>query len=90
MDRAAFEAELAREGRQVVCVTMPPNKLNPEHAHDFDARVMVVEGEMTVAFADRTITCRSGDSFMVQPGQRHSEQAGPQGATYVAGRRTTA
>lgn len=86
MDRAAFEAELQREGRQLVTVSMQPGQVNPEHAHDFDARLMVVAGEMTVDFGDRRNTYTCGDTFRVSLGHRHSEQAGPDGATYVAGR----
>ena len=46
MDRTAFEAELQRDGYQVVTNTMQPGAINPEHAHDFDARLLVVAGEM--------------------------------------------
>lgn len=86
MDRAAFEAELQREGRQVVTVTMQPNQVNPEHAHDFDARLMVVAGAMTIDCGDQRTTYNAGDTFSMQLGRRHSELAGPAGATYVAGR----
>lgn len=86
MDRAAFEAELQHEGRQVVTVTMQPNQINPEHAHDFEARLMVVAGEMAVDYGDRRQSYRSGDTFTMPLGHRHSEHAGPAGATYVAGR----
>ncbi|HTW69335.1 MAG TPA: cupin domain-containing protein [Acetobacteraceae bacterium] len=88
MDRTAFEAELQREGRQVVTVTMQPDQVKPEHAHDFEARVMVVAGEMTVDCGDECHRFGEGDSFTVQLGRRHSEIAGPAGATYIAGRLT--
>jgi quercetin dioxygenase-like cupin family protein len=86
MDRAAFEAELQREGRQVVTVTMQPGQVNPEHAHDFEARLMVVAGEMTVDYGDSRKTYGTGETFIMPLGHRHSEHAGPHGATYVAGR----
>lgn len=86
MERSAFEAELHREGRQVVTITMQPNQLNPEHAHDFEARLMVVAGAMTVDYGDHHTTYSEGDTFTMQLGRRHSERAGPAGATYVAGR----
>jgi quercetin dioxygenase-like cupin family protein len=86
MDRTAFEAELQREGRQVVTVTMQPDQVNPEHAHDFQARLMVVAGAMTVDYGDERHTYKEGDTFAVQLGRRHAEHAGPAGATYVAGR----
>ena len=86
MDRTAFEAELRHEGRQVVAVTMQPNQVNPEHAHDFEARLMIVDGEMTVDYGDRRQTYATGDTFTMPLGRRHAEHAGPAGATYVAGR----
>ena len=39
MDRTAFEAELQSDGYQVVVDTMQPGAINPEHKHDFDARL---------------------------------------------------
>ena len=87
MDRTAFEAELQQDGYQVVVNTMQPGAINPEHAHDFDARLMVVAGEMTIVVGDQRNTYRIGDTFSMTHGCRHSELAGPEGATYVAGRR---
>jgi quercetin dioxygenase-like cupin family protein len=88
MDRTAFEAELQRDGYQVVVNTMQSGAINPEHAHDFDARLLVVAGEMTVVVGDERNTYRVGETFSMTNGCRHSEHAGPEGATYVAGRRT--
>ena len=48
MERSKFEAELQRDGYQVVVNTMQPGAINPEHQHDFDARLLVVDGEMTI------------------------------------------
>lgn len=86
MDRTAFEAELRRENRQIVTVTMHPGQVNPTHVHDFEARVMVIAGSMTVDYGDHSTTCHEGDTLTVQPGRSHAELAGPAGATYVAGR----
>ena len=87
MDRTAFEAELQRDGYQIVTNTMPPGAINPEHAHDFDARLLVVSGEMTIVVGDQRNTYRAGETFNVIHGCRHAEQAGLEGATYFAGRR---
>ncbi len=87
MDRTAFEAELQREGYRVVVNSMPPDAINPEHAHEFDARLLVIAGEMTIALGSQRNTYRAGDTFSMTHGCRHSEQAGPEGVTYVAGRR---
>ena len=90
MDRTAFEAELQRDGYQIVQNTMQPGVINPEHAHDFDARLMVVAGEMTIVVGDKRSTYQIGDTFSMTHGCRHAEHAGPNGATYVAGRRAPA
>jgi quercetin dioxygenase-like cupin family protein len=87
MDRTTFEAELQRDGYQIITNTMQPGAINPEHAHDFDARLLVVAGEMTIVVGDQRNTYNVGQTFSMTHGCRHSEHAGPEGATYVAGRR---
>lgn len=66
---------------------MEPNTTNPEHAHDFDARVMVVAGEMTLDRDGASRAYSPGETFEITHGHRHAEIAGLDGATYVAGRR---
>jgi quercetin dioxygenase-like cupin family protein len=91
MDRAGFEAALSRDGYQIVTNTMQPNAVNAEHAHGFDARLLVVAGAMTIARdGAETRTYRTWDTFEMPAGTRHSETAGADGATYVAGRRQPA
>jgi quercetin dioxygenase-like cupin family protein len=91
MDRATFEATLTQEGFEIVSISMQPDKVNPEHVHPFDARVMVVEGAMTVDREDTGArTFQPGEWFELQAGCRHSETAGGAGASYVAGRRLPA
>ena len=90
MERTEFEAALQRDGYQVVVNTMQPGAINPEHAHDFDARLLVVAGEMTILAEGQRNTYKVGDTFSMTNGCRHSEHAGPDGATYVAGRRKPA
>ena len=91
MDRNTFEAGLKREGFEIVTNTMQPGVLNPEHAHSFDARLLVVDGAMTIIRDGApTRTYQVGETFEMPAGCRHSETAGPAGATYVAGRRAPA
>lgn len=87
MDRLAFEAELRREGYQVVNSGLQPNVINPDHAHDFDVRVMVLGGEITVTRAGRPETFRAGDTCGFPAGTVHAEHVGPEGVAYVVGRR---
>ncbi len=88
MDRTTFEAELRVQGyAEVVGRRMDANAVNPEHAHEFDAKLLILEGAMTIASEGQERTYRAGDSFSMTAGCRHAEQAGPDGAHYLAGRR---
>jgi quercetin dioxygenase-like cupin family protein len=91
MDRATFETTLTADGFEIVSITMKPDAVNPEHVHPFDARVMVIDGAMTVDREDTGArTFQVGESFELHAVCRHSEAAGAVGATYVAGRRLPA
>jgi quercetin dioxygenase-like cupin family protein len=88
MERTAFETELRAQGYgEVVDRRMEANALNPEHAHEFDARLLVLEGAMTIASEGKERVYRAGDTFEMSAGCRHSEQCGTEGARYLAGRR---
>ena len=88
MNRMEFESEVRAQGYlEIIDRSMPANHTNPEHAHDFDARLFVLEGEMSIARDGRERTYRAGDSFEVSAGSRHAERSGPEGVRYLAGRR---
>ena len=88
MNRVDFETELDAQGyREVVDRRMQAGDVNPEHAHEFDARLRVLEGEMTVVCDGEERTYLAGDTFAMSAGRRHTERSGPDGVRYLAGRR---
>lgn len=88
MDRAVFESELREQGyAEVVDRRMAAGSLNPEHVHEFDAFLLVLEGAMTITSEGSERTYCAGDTFTMTAGCRHAEQSGPEGARYLAGRR---
>ena len=88
MDTAGFEAALKRDGfLEIVTKSMDPNVSLEEHTHPYDVRAMVLEGEVTLRFDGKVQTCRPGDSLTMAAGCAHSESYGPQGVTYIVGRR---
>jgi quercetin dioxygenase-like cupin family protein len=88
MNQADFEKKLKAEGYgEMVDRTMEANHFNPEHAHEFDACVLLVDGEMTIARNGKPETFRAGDTCTLAAGTLHTEQCGPAGAHYLAGRR---
>src|SRR5215469_9560027 len=87
MKESDFEADLRREGYQIFYGGLQAGTVNPDHAHDWDARVMVIGGEITLARDGKAETFRAGDCCAVAAGEIHSEHVGPQGVAYIAGRR---
>jgi len=88
VDVAAFEARLREEGYEVSTKTVEPSKVVSDHTHDFDVLALVTEGEITLAFEGKTERYRVGDHFALPRGCTHGELIGPDGVTFLVGRRT--
>ena len=87
MNADQFTRELMRDGFEPATRTMDPNVINATHAHPFEVRALMLAGELTLRFEGQTQVCRAGDVFTMRAGCEHDERFGPEGATYVAGRR---
>ena len=87
MDRTEFEAELRRDGFRPVYASLRPNLKDPNHCHDFDARLFVLGGEITITRDNKPETFRAGQCCEVPAGSMHSELVGPEGVAYLSGRR---
>jgi quercetin dioxygenase-like cupin family protein len=87
MNYQEFESELQREGYRVVNTSQVPNKRVENHCHDFDAKALVLGGEITLTRDNKAETFRAGQCFMVPAGCMHAEQVGPEGVAFLSGRR---
>jgi quercetin dioxygenase-like cupin family protein len=87
MNQSEFEADLKREGYKVFYGGLRAGHMNPDHAHEFHARVMVIGGEITITRNGKAETFGVGDSCAVAAGEMHAESVGPQGVAYIAGDR---
>ena len=87
MNQSEFEADIRREGYSIFYGGLKAGVVNADHAHEWDARVMVIGGEITLIRGGKPYTFRAGDSCAVPAGEMHGEQVGPEGVAYVAGRR---
>lgn len=88
MDQATFIEQLAREGFQ------PPVLVEREalgsleaHAHPFEAKALVIEGELRIRTATGERCYGAGEVFHLAAHEPHSEVFGAQGVRYLAGRR---
>jgi quercetin dioxygenase-like cupin family protein len=87
MDRLEFEAELRRDGYRIVNSSIKPNLVAPNHCHDFDAKALVLGGEITITHDNSPSTYRPGQCFEVPAGCMHAEHVGPEGVALLSGRR---
>ncbi|HEY7541186.1 MAG TPA: cupin [Methylomirabilota bacterium] len=87
MTRAEFEAGLARDGYEVREGEIEPDVHREAHAHEFDARVLVVDGSITLVFGHDRVTYGPGDWCDVPAGTMHEEHTDAAGVRYVSGRR---
>ncbi|HUB15434.1 MAG TPA: cupin domain-containing protein [Acetobacteraceae bacterium] len=87
MDRLEFEAALRNDGFSVVYASLKPNVREANHCHDFDARLLVLGGEITITRDNAPETFRAGQCCEVPAGCMHAEQVGPEGVAFLSGRR---
>ncbi len=82
MNEAEFRAACVGEGWDAPSPkSYPANDTPAMHSHDFDATVLIVDGELQMAFPDRVDVLGPGDRCIVPAGTVHSEQTGAAGAT---------
>ena len=87
MDQHEFAADLRRDGFRPVYASLRPHMKEANHCHDFDARLFVLGGEITITRDNTPETFRAGQCCEVPAGCMHTEQVGPEGVAYLSGRR---
>lgn len=86
---AEFESAARAQGyTEVLTRTWEPGLVLDEHRHPFDAKALVVQGEMWLTVDGQTQHLRPGDRFELAEGIPHSERYGDEGATYWVARRS--
>ena len=88
MERDQFVELLRQEGfEQLVTVEREPNGALELHRHPFEAKALILDGELRLVQDGREQVCRRGDQFHLAAHAPHSESYGPQGVRYLVGRK---
>ncbi|AOZ03904.1 cupin [Cupriavidus sp. USMAHM13] len=83
MEREAFVQALTQEGySEFVLVTREAGAL-AEHSHPFEAKALILSGEIELLAAGEERLYRAGDVFHLAAGQPHAERYGAQGVQGV-------
>jgi quercetin dioxygenase-like cupin family protein len=86
MDADQFRQQLQGQGYEFVTVTRQAGGLG-QHSHDFEARALILRGEISITTASGARLYQPGDIFHLQKGEGHTESYGPDGVEYLAARR---
>jgi quercetin dioxygenase-like cupin family protein len=90
---AAFEAfsaaSLARGFDEVLVREWLPDQRVGEHTHPFDVDARVVRGNVLLSCGNESRHIRAGEGFQLARDTPHTEQYGPEGATFWVARRNT-
>jgi uncharacterized cupin superfamily protein len=88
MEQQDFLDMLARDGfAPPVEVARPPGGGLDEHTHPFEAKALILDGEIRIAAGGHERLYRPGEVFHLQANEPHRESYGPQGVRYLSGRR---
>ncbi|MGF6773481.1 quercetin dioxygenase-like cupin family protein [Paraburkholderia sp. GAS199] len=88
MNREAFNESLTKEGfPEAVVVTREANVTMDVHEHPFEAKALILEGEILIREGEQERLYKVGDVFHLPAHKPHAEQYGPQGVTYLVGRK---
>jgi quercetin dioxygenase-like cupin family protein len=83
-----FSANLRKEGfDNIVLVEREPNGTLDHHSHPFEAKALILDGEIHIVVDGHETTYRPGDVFHLPHAIDHIETYGPEGVRYLVGRR---
>lgn len=88
MNREEFVEKLNQEGfQEFVTVAREPDGFLDEHMHPFEAKALILEGEILLRINDAVQVFRAGDVFHLHTNENHAERYGPEGVKYLVGRK---
>ena len=88
MEQDRFIEMLAREGyTEIVTVEREAYGFLDMHSHPFEAKALILDGELLLRIDDAEQVCKTGQLFHLRANQLHSERYGPEGVRYLVGRK---
>lgn len=83
-----FEQQMRQQGYEIATVERAAGSMDL-HSHPFEARALILDGEITIVAEGKTQFCRSGEVFQLDAHVPHTETYGPAGVRYIAARKNT-
>lgn len=84
MSENALILELKKEGYgRVYTWHEGPLEVDEDHQHEFDTKIVVLKGEITVETNGKKVVAREGDAVYTPRNTVHRATTGEEGCTYV-------
>ncbi|MEC4720841.1 cupin domain-containing protein [Noviherbaspirillum sp. CPCC 100848] len=91
MERADFLSLLSDEGySEVATVEREAHGSIDLHAHPFEAKALILNGEIRLRIGEAEQVFRAGEVFHLRANEPHRESYGPDGVIYLVGRKNSA
>lgn len=88
MLQADFITMLTTEAfENIVTIEREPNGGLDVHTHPFEAKALILEGEIHIQVGDSELFYQTGDVFHLNAEVPHAERYGPAGVKYLVGRK---
>lgn len=88
MSAEQFLIELASDGyAEVRHRNFDRGEDSQPHSHDFDTRLLVQQGELTIVWGEISRTYKAGEILEIPAGQLHCERYAPAPVRFIAGLR---
>lgn len=88
MDSEHFLQQLRAQGyTEVTTVTREPHGHLDTHSHPFEARALILDGEISICCNGHESLYCPGEVFHLGRDVPHTERYGPTGVRYLVGRR---
>jgi quercetin dioxygenase-like cupin family protein len=87
MDRETFIRTLTDDGFPDPVVVTRETGVMEEHAHPFEAKALIMAGEMSISVGGEERRYQVGDVFHLAANVPHAERYGPEGVQYLVGRK---
>ena len=88
MNTDHFKATLTQEGfAEPVTVEREADGFMDVHTHPFEAKALILTGKIHITCGGTERVFRGGDIFHLAANEPHSERYGPEGVTYLVGRK---
>jgi len=89
MEQGDFLKALSEEGfSEAVTVEREPEGSLDLHTHPFEAKALILKGEIRLRVGETERVYRAGDIFHLRANEPHWEAYGAEGVTYLVGRKS--